>query len=77
VIVFFALGFLGEPLPFLGHFREERFEPRINCSASFLKAPRGESSICSCALHLSPTLGPKLPLRGEVPNRQDAYSGMS
>jgi hypothetical protein len=56
VIVFLAPGFLGEPLPFLGHFREERLEPRINRSAGFLQAPCGESSICSCALHLSPPL---------------------
>jgi hypothetical protein len=53
VIVFFTLGFLGEPLPLLGHFSEECLEPRINRSAGLLKAPRGKSSVGSCALHLS------------------------
>jgi hypothetical protein len=40
-------------LPFLGHFSQECFEPGINGSAGFLKASRGKSSICSCALHFS------------------------
>ena len=53
VFVFFTLRLFGEPLPHLSHFAQECLQPRINCSARFLKASGGESSISPCALHFS------------------------
>jgi hypothetical protein len=46
-----ALRLLSEPLPFLSHFGQERFEAGISGCASFLKAFRRKSLIRSCALH--------------------------
>jgi hypothetical protein len=53
VFVFFTLRLFSEPLPLLSHFAQECLQPRINCSARFLKASGGESSISPCALHFS------------------------
>lgn len=50
----FALHLLGEPLPLLGHFSQERLEPWINRAARFLKASRRESPIFSRVLHIAP-----------------------
>ena len=47
----FALRLLNEPLPFLSHFGQKRFEARISCRASFLKASRRKSLIPSGGLH--------------------------
>lgn len=47
LFAFFALGLLGEPLPLLSHFAQERLEAGIGGSARFLKASGGELSICS------------------------------
>ena len=43
----FALRLLNEPLPFLSHFGQKRFEARISWRASFLKASRRKSLIPS------------------------------
>ena len=50
----FALHLLGEPLPLLGHFSQERLEPWINRAARFLEASRRESPIFSRVLHIAP-----------------------
>jgi hypothetical protein len=52
----FALHLLGEPLPLLGHFSQERLEPWINRAARFLEASRRESPIFSRVLHIAPPL---------------------
>ena len=46
-----ALDVFDEPLPFLSHFSQERFETRISCRASLLQASGGKSLVLFDLLH--------------------------
>ena len=60
----FVLRLLNEPLPFPNHFGQKRFEARISCRASFLKAPLS-----------SATTGNKLWYGGKRPRRHAHHAG--